>query len=219
MSPDDLKKLSQQFVAAANVAAPASTNQAIADYSKAAFIDPVVKQGVQAGGGLAGAQGQAADAADEAARKAQIQKLSDEADPSKYQKVRKADGGFAFFDPNGKEVDINKFAAVTGSRRADILKDSENPLDQEYINDYLNMQDLASALYNGDNDTVKAFQEQNPTTKGRTPQQLMGLLIQKYPHMYGKGTYQQTFSNRNQKIFNNNPNYVGATGGLTSLAE
>lgn len=205
---DDLKKLTQQFVQAANVSAPStSAGPELQNFFKAAFMDPNTKRGIQAGGALSGQRAKEADEADEMARKKKIAELSDQADPSKYQKVRKTDGGFQFLDPSGKEIDVNTYAQRTGQRRAEVLKDSENPIDQEYINDYNNMNDLAQAFYNNDTATIQAYQAANPGLKNRTPQDLMSELIRKYPHIYGRGGtgaqgYQQTLKNRNMQIFN-----------------
>lgn len=212
---DELKKLAQSFVQAAQIAGPTSYIPEITKFAQAGAIAPIVKQAQQAAGGFASQKGQEADQADEAARKAKIAELQNQADPSKYQKVRKTDGGFQFLDPSGKEIDINTFAQRTGQRRVDILKDSENPIDQQYINDWSNANDLAQAFYNGDQATQKAFVDQNPELKGRTPADFMSELIKKYPHMYGRGTYQQTVQNRGSgPAFGNNPNYVG--GGVAA---
>jgi hypothetical protein len=214
---DDLKKLAQGFVNAAKAATPTSYIPEVANYAKAAFLDPITKQGVQAGGTLAGERGKEADQADEAARQKKMNELKDQLDPSKYSRVQKADGGFAFYDPSGKEIDISKYSQFTGQTRAQILKDSENPIDQEYVNDYNNMNQFAQAIYNNDTDTVNSFRAQNPALARETPQTIMSLLIKKYPHIYGKGSYQQTFNNRNQSLFANNPNYIGTGTGPGGL--
>lgn len=212
---DDLKKLTKQFVdAAASVQAPTTSIPELAAYSRAAFLDPLTKRGVQAGGALSGQKAKEADEADEMARKAKIAELQDQADPSKYQKVRKTDGGFQFLDPTGKEIDINTFAQRTGQRRVDILKDSENPVDQEYISDWQNMNELAQAFYNNDTATIQAYQAANPNLANRKPADLMSELIRKYPHIYGRGgsggqAYQQTLKNRGMSIFSPG----GAAGG------
>jgi phage tail protein X len=210
---DDLKKLTQQFVQAANVQAPASSVPELQNFFKSAFMEGNVKRGLQAGGALSGQRAKEADEADEMARKKQIAALQDQADPSKYQKVRKTDGGFQFLDPNGKEIDINTYAQRTGQRRAEVLSDSENPIDQEYINDYNNMNELAQAFYNNDTATIQAYQQANPGLANRKPADLMSELIRKYPHIYGRGGsgaqgYQQTLKNRSMQIFS-----PGALGG------
>lgn len=216
---DELKKLSKQFVDAASVVkAPTNVAPELANFARASFIDPLIKKGIGASGTLAGVRGNEADAQDEMDRKAKLQSLQDQADPNKYQKVRKTDGGFQFLDPSGKEIDINTFAQRTGQRRADILKDSENPVDQEYINDWNNMNELAQAFYNNDTATIQAYQQANPGLANRKPADLMSELIRKYPHIYGKGgtggqAYQQTLNNRNMNIFA--PGSLGGAGGST----
>ena len=213
---DDLKKVAQAFAAAANIKGPTSYIPEVTSYSQAGSIEGAIKQGLSGGGALAGQRAQEADAADKAAREAQMRSLSDKLDPSKYRRERKADGGFAFFDPSGKEIGIDRYAQVTGLRLADILKDSENPIDQEFVNDWTNMNDLAQAMYNGDTDTINAFIDQNPDLKGVKPENLMVELIKKYPHLYGRGSYQQTLLNRGMGGFKYNSNALmsgGSTGG------
>lgn len=215
---DDLKKLAQSFVQAAQIAGPTSYIPEVTAYSQAGSMEGAIKQGLSGSGNLAGQKAKEADEADEAARKAQMQSLADKLDPSKYRRERKADGGFAFFDPDGKEIGVDRYAQMTGMRLVDILKDSENPIDQEYINDWSNMNTLAQAMYNGDQETVSAFIAQNPGLKDRKPEDLMIELIKKYPHMYGKGSYQSTLSNRGNKAFSYNqnalvPSVAGGSGG------
>lgn len=211
---DDLKKIAAAFAQAANVGGSSSYIPEVTGYSRAGAIEGAVKQGISAGGTLAGQKAKEADEADEAARKAAMQKMADKLDPGKYRRERKSDGGFAFFDPEGKEIGIDQFAQVTGSRLIDILKDSENPIDQEYISDYANMNDLAQAMYNGDSATAEAFISQNPELKGAKVENLMTELIKKYPHLYGRGSYQQTLQNRGSGGFKFNANAItGATSG------
>lgn len=212
---DDLKKLTQQFVQAAQIAGPSSYIPEVQAFAQAGSMEDALKRGLQGGSTLAGQKAKEADEADEAARKAAAQKIADKMNPNNFRKERKADGGFAFFDPDGNEISINDYAQVTGQRRIDILSDSENPIDQEYINDYSNMNELAQALYNGDEATIKSFRDANPELANRKPQDLMSELIRKYPHLYGRGgsggnAYQQTLRNRGMQIFN-----PGALSGFT----
>lgn len=209
---DDLKKVAQAFAQAANVAGPTSYIPEVTGYSQAGAFEGAVKHGISGGGALAGEKAQEADAADKAAREAQMRELSDKLDPSKYQKIRKDDGGFKFVDPSGKEIGIDQYAQVTGQRLADILKDSENPIDQEYVNDYVNMNSLMQAMYNGDQSTVDQFVQQNPDLKNLKPQDLMTELVRKYPHLYGQGSYQQTLSHRSMNAFSYNPNSLVSSG-------
>lgn len=150
-----------------------------------------------------------------AARQAELQ---DKLDPSKYKQVRKEDGGFAFYDPTGKEIDIADYASVTGLRRVDILKDSENPIDQQYMQDYSTINDITQALWTGDKETVDGLKGQYPQlfTQGMTPEMLSKQLMDWYPHMYKRGGYQQTLRNLNKPLF---PLSVGGIGAGSSFAD
>jgi hypothetical protein len=210
---EDLKKFSQAVLNGANIQGPASYIPEVTKY-----LTAEARQGVSeaAGKGLAGVSEQKASEekeAAEAARRAKIEQLKDQMDPSKYQKVRKGDGGFEFRDPNGNPIDIDTFARRTGLRRVDVLKDSENALDQQYVNDWNNANDLAQAMYNGDKDTVSAFVGQNPDLRGRKPEDFMRELARKYPHMYGLGKYEDTLRmSQGRPAFKNN-GYGGGGGG------
>lgn len=80
-----------------------------------------------------------------AEREAEARQRAEEAmnDPSKYQKVRKEDGGFDFYDPFGRQINAHTFALKTGKRHADILKDSENDLDKQFIQHWEQVEELA----------------------------------------------------------------------------
>lgn len=95
----------------------------------------------------------------------QAQRLQDQTDPSKYQVVRKDDGGYDFFDPEGNQIDIATYAQRTGLKPADIIKDSENPIDRQYYNDYNNLQKFIDAIVSKDRDTVEQFTATDPNLK------------------------------------------------------
>lgn len=210
---DELKRVTQQFAQAANIAGPTSYIPEVTGYSRADSMKGALSQGLAGGGSLAGQRGQEADAADSAARSAAMQRLQDKLDPSKYRTVRKDDGGFDFLDPEGNKIDVSTYAKVTGQRLVDILKDSENPIDQEYINDWSNMNTLAQAMYNNDGETVTSFIEQNKNLKGMKPQDLMMELVRKYPHLYRAGKYSDTLANREKNAFSYNSNFPSSGTG------
>lgn len=213
----DLKNLTQQFAQAANVAGPTSYIPEVTGYSRADSMKGAIAGGLAGGGSLASQRAQEADEADKQARAAAMQRLQDKLDPSKYQVRRKQDGGFDFLDPEGNKIDINTYSKVTGQRVVDILKDSENPTDLEYVNDWSNMNSLLNAMYNNDTDTIASFVEQNPSLKDKKPQDLAQELMRKYPHLYGLGGYGQTLANRGKSVFSYNSNYI-PTGGSASTS-
>lgn len=223
---DELRKFSQAIIQGVNQAGPASSIPALSAYFKAPLAAPLTNSAVS---GQNVAIGQKADddaKAAEAARQAKIQSLQDQLDPSKYYKVRKNDGGFDFYDPTGKRIDVSTYASRTGQDRDQILKNSDNPIDQEFVNDYGNMRDLVNASNNRDAATVAAYAAQNKDLKinydKNTGQinninDLLKQLIAKYPHLYNAGSYNQTYSNRNQRLFGSNGG-GSAGGGLAGLA-
>jgi hypothetical protein len=116
-------------------------------------------------------------------------------DKSKYQRVKKKDGGFAFYDPDGNEISAYDFANATDTNPTDALKDSENPIDIGYQQDYKNLQDYMSAKLNSkqDEESAKIAQDIEARVKeahgidlsSLNPQQLIDQFKQAYPTVYG----------------------------------
>lgn len=161
------------------------------------FLEPQARQQFlsSAGAGAEKAAGVIGDV-NEQNRRASVQnrvdQISDMFDPNKYVKKRKEDGGFDFYDPTGKQIDIATFAKFTGKRRADILSDSENPLDLKYLRDYQDTLDVIDAINSGDTARIQEYAAAQPALRGMTPDDLLKRLMQQYPHMYGLGTYDDT---------------------------
>lgn len=133
--------------------------------------------------------------AEEAARQAQIdalqqqaQDVKDKLDPSKYRQVRKQDGGFDYYDPTGKRVDLRTYAEITGQSPSSILKDSDNSLDQQYVTDYKNLQVLADAFASNDKDTIDEIKANDPGMakylQGKTMADVMRDFKAAYPNIY-----------------------------------
>lgn len=178
-------------------------DQIVNDFARSAFVDNTGRMANVGAGAQAVAQAEAQQA--EAARRAQIQKLQDKLDPSKYQMRRKQDGGFDFLDPEGNFIDINRYAQVTGQRPSDILKYSDNPFDQQYINDYNNTKGVIEAIQMGDTDTLQALLKDNQNIDpNMKPEDLMKELIRRYPHIYGAGRYGDSLKNNGTPIFKYN---------------
>ena len=94
--------------------------------------------------------------------KARIQQLQNISNPDMYKKVKKADGGFDFFDPEGNQIDIATAATRTGRPAWEWIKDSENPIDIQYRNDYSNLQDFMNALASKNQDKINQFKASDP---------------------------------------------------------
>lgn len=213
---DKLKQLSQAVLAGIQGGDrnAGSSNGAVNQFVQGLFGDVLAKPAAGVGDYAGEVANQQAKEA-EAARQAQIKALQDKMDPSKYTVRRKDDGGFDFFDPDGKPIDISEYAKVTGVRPADILSKSENPFDMQYVNDYNNTHDVVDAIQNGDQATLQTYLKENKGINPKsTAQDIMQDLIKKYPHIYGHANYGTSFANSNNKpLFGVNGGGVSSGGG------
>lgn len=147
---------------------------------------------MQAGGYNDAAQVENAKAAKRAALEAQAQKAADMADPSKYQMLPKDDGGYQFVAPNGKEISAYDYSRITGSPIDSILKDSQNPIDIGFVQDFSNLQNFMQAVLNKDKETVDSIVSQNKELENYR-NDIPGLLKrfrQAYPTVFGGGGFQ-----------------------------
>ena len=213
---DQIQQFSQAVLNGAGQATPSSYIPEIANAMRSKFALGGISQ---AGKGMGVVASQVADDEEkrrEAARKQQLQELQDKMDPSKYQRLRKDDGGYAFFDPTGKEIDIDTYAKRTGIRRVDVLKDSENPIDQQFIYDYDQMNKLNQAIWSGDTASIQEYKAIFPdlfSNGDPTPEQINKRLLERYPHMFGMGNYQKSLSNLGNPVFRSSQQSGGSTGG------
>lgn len=93
------------------------------------------------------------------------QAAKDATDPTKYRKIDKDDGGYDFYDPTGKQIDIKQFAAGTGQHITDVLKKSQNPADQEFVKNYTNVQDLVDVMQRGNKKDLDKLFKKDPSIK------------------------------------------------------
>lgn len=142
-------------------------------------------------GALVGAAGditQQREAAARAAHSARIKAIEDMNDPKKYQKVKKPDGGFDYFDPLGKKISVATYARVQGKNPQDILKDSENELDKQFLQDYERVAELRRIRATGDVEALKKIEKKYPGTskaiEGLTADQLAEDLFRNYPNIF-----------------------------------
>lgn len=143
-----------------------------------------------------------AEAAAEEARAARVaalkekqQKLKDALEGKNYQVVKKDDGGFDYYDPLGQKINLMQYTRATGKNAADVLKDSQNSLDRQFVADYNNLQDLTNAYLNKDWKKVDKVGQtlglKNPgdlrkllETNQVKPEDLFKQFVQYYPNVY-----------------------------------
>lgn len=112
-----------------------------------------------------------AEAAHKAALKASQDKLDELdtqvkalADPSKYQRVVNNSGGYDFYTPTGKKISATDYAQIQGKHVTDILKGSQNTVDQNFVQDYKEVQKLGELTTQGGS-ALKDYLKKNPDIK------------------------------------------------------
>lgn len=159
--------LKDATLGAANISAPVSTLGAsnapeLASLYQSTFQLPQSNGAVAAGAQISGDIVAEQKAAAAAARAAAAKREANMSDINKYKIVRKDDGGYDFFDADGNQVDIATLTKRTGVKASDIVKDSENPVDIQYVNDYNNLQDYISAKLSNDKKKTAAYEASKP---------------------------------------------------------
>ena len=157
-------QLRQAVLGATNIQSPSSPLGSFPELAKlyqSTFQLPQSTAGAGALGNIAKQQVEE----QKAAAQARKQQLANKLDPSKYEVRAKDDGGYDFFDPEGNQIDIATYAQFTGKRPVDVLKDSQNPIDVQYVEDYKNLQDFMQAVVNQRTEVVKAFTDKEDALK------------------------------------------------------
>ncbi len=148
-------------------ASPLGASQApeLAKLAQSSFQLPQSNQATGALAQQAGDLVQQQKAAAAAAKAAAKKKEADLADIRAYRIVKKSDGGYDFFDPTNKQVDIATLTQRTGTKPSELLKESENPIDIQYVQDYQNLQDYAQAILSGDKKKAQTYRNSAPELK------------------------------------------------------
>lgn len=186
MDQSNFQQLKSAVLGATNIQSPSSPIVQYPELAKmyqSSFQLPQIKAAVGAQSAITNTQVAAA----EAAKKAEQQKQQDMLDPNKYQQIPKQDGGYEFIAPNGQSITAQDYARITGKNEAQVLSDSKNPMDQNFVNDYNNLQDFLTALRNNDTAKVDAITQAQPELnnfKDNLPG-LIDLFKKHYPTVYG----------------------------------
>lgn len=117
-------------------------------------------------------------------------------DPSAYKIVNAPNGGKVILDPvSGQQVDIGTYVNRTGANPADVLKDSTNPQDQQFVSDYNDFQGYMNAKLNEKASpeaakTAQAYEnavkkQYNIDLASMNPQQVANLFLSEYGNYLG----------------------------------
>ena len=131
-----------------------------------------------------------AHAASQQAAAQERQKLEDKYNPSKARMVPKDDGGYDFYDGAGEKINVFNFSQLTGARPDDILKDSYNPRDQQFVQEYGVLRQFTSAMANNDNEMLSKMRAADPdkfnelTTQYQKPAELISAFKDRYSEYF-----------------------------------
>lgn len=163
----------------------------------------------------------------------QIEHAKDKLDPSKYKTVADSNGGpTKIYDSLGNETDAGTYAKLTGDSAANLLKNSTNPQEQKFVQDYKNYETFMQSLIgskSGDKQaqiTYNDFLKNNPGLSNLTPEQVRQVFMNQYGQYFGAGqggqatqgvndfaptNYLPALENIGRQVIYSG--YAGATGG------
>jgi hypothetical protein len=114
--------------------------------------------------------------------------IEDALDPGKFQRIRKADGGYDFLDGAGKPITVEDYSAAKKIDKGEALKDSRNYQDIVFLRNYNATMDLLDGYYNQDEDKVKKITKQ--LAKGGVdvaqimPKDVIAALYEQFPQYF-----------------------------------
>lgn len=113
-------------------------------------------------------------------------------DPSKAQmQLLPNNQGYAFYDGAGNRISINQYSLLVGKTPAQLLQDSSDPADQQFVQDYNTLQKFTNAWANGDTKTLAQMKATDPDTFNnlistyKSPAALISAFTQHYSNYYG----------------------------------
>lgn len=130
-----------------------------------------------------------------AAKSAAATQLKGLTDPSTFKQIQKSDGGYAFYDGNGNEISASQYASAKNLSPTDVLKNSQNPVDKAFIQDYNQLQNYINDKNNSKNDPAAKSAAQAVETQVRksygidlhqqNPSEVINAFMQAYPTVFG----------------------------------
>lgn len=103
----------------------------------------------------------AAQAAKDEAEKKQ-KELDYIKDPKNYKKIVNDVGGYDFYDGMGGKITAREFASATNQHITDVYKDSQDPNDKDFTDDYNKVLELGKIIQSGDKKARDKFYKENP---------------------------------------------------------
>jgi len=90
------------------------------------------------------------------------QRQAEAKSPDNYQSIINEAGGRTFVNGEGKPISVNEYARGKNITIADALKDSADPADIDFVNDYKDTMQLGQIMSTGNKDALDKFYEDRP---------------------------------------------------------
>lgn len=132
---------------------------------------------------------------DVAQKQLQASNLQDQLDPSKYKiTTNPNDGGITITNSLGQDVSLQSYVNLTGANPAQVLQNSNNPKDQQFVSAYNNLQNYIQTKIGAQNGSQQAqaelndYYEANPGLKNLELGQVSNAFMQQYGSFFGQPT-------------------------------
>lgn len=195
---DNYSALKAATLGASNIQPAPSPLGSFPELDKLNSLSFQLPQSNEAAGALSNTASQQV-AQQDAEAKAAAAAQKDALDPSKYKQVAKADGGYAFFDPNGQEISAADYAHITNKDLGTLLKNSSNPIDQGFTKDWADLQHYGNLKLQSQKDTAAAAKAKaiEDEVQKRTGVDLhnanigdvMNVFMKAYPTVFAQGGF------------------------------
>jgi hypothetical protein len=197
LNPADLEGLRQAVLGAQNFQAPPSSLGAsqAPELAQLYATDFQLPGSTAATGALAQGTADLVKAQQAAASSGGGGGRTAKGDGGKYTVYSKKDGGFGFKGPDGQEISASDYASATGKSLDSVLKNSRNPVDRAFLQDYKQLNAYINNKLNSKNDAKARSAAQSVETQVRklyniplhqqTPDSLINAFVQAYPTVFG----------------------------------
>lgn len=108
-------------------------------------------------------------------------------DPSKYHVINDPTGAnpTRIIDPTGKQISVADMVKATGTAPVDVLKNSENAQEKQFVEAYQNYEGFMKALLNNDTKTLQQYYQNNQGLQSMKPEDVRKLFMSQYGDYFG----------------------------------
>lgn len=159
---DPSANFSDAIANGAGIGAQFTGDQDVANFFQAGFAADATRDGVGALADTVSVEADNAERARRAALQQEIDDLNGRLDPGQYTVTPTDSGGLSFTNGAGEEVSARDYAALTGQTLAEVLRDSNDPNDIQFVQDYNDVNELVRAMVTQDTEFLAQLKTFDP---------------------------------------------------------